>query len=1391
MRLEELFETFIKEDPDSLPGRTVTLSLADLHDMSNTPYPKKKGPNGNFIVPNGFYDKKTYKVGGEDGVDVEIADAHEQFENAGGVKGHILKDGKVQAYNENNMLVDLGWALAAGTTELASSWAKGGAYVVDNVINDFTSVGRMHQAVKGEKISNLKTSTLSGYEKDKQFVLDRWTDILRNKTDESFRNNVDVTSGAVNTVSDIGDLFTGGTGFNLEGAAGIIIGELPSEIVDLGLVISTGPLAGMAATGVLNGLEAGGAAAQSITDRINYAHKQGKLQSTPQYQLYLQGAKEQLIDSGRDPKDPELETEAADLARKQAITMSIQNAFYKVAVTGGVIDAVQNRLLYKGPISPKFMRNAVLKGTANTLGEGVSEFVEQTFENLGIMDGAGNITYMTEGALNAAYNGIIASQSGNVLATGTDAAIRAKGGMARFTQFVMGGRRDPKAILDIMTMDSNVLVNKITTVDENGVRKFAISEMLKERLVTSDTLTPTQKKALARKGRTTINGEEVTSKQVRENDKNVELVSLLDNIEIDPKEGQAVINLGTEDEVRRMAQLIGVTVDGKKVDKKTDINKVLARLEDVRKIDVRVEGRSTLEAPIYSDLDEAQKMQYWKEGKVDFTGDPVRGNQTWSRAQILNNSRRNNDNIPDDVANLEANTVARPSLNDAEYAETRRLQDLVDNSKGLQRAKKELKSDQDAWDEIANEIGEPNAIAQEGPRPTADMEGDPYGFNTARNISAPLQSQINIAKAKLKQEQKAWDASYSETHLTDGSIKKGQAIFDEEFKKKIAIQKKAQADLIKANQAAADDAMGPRDGYKGPTTPVIDPATSDKKLFGIARQHMIANTKLRIATADMEPDAVRAMLKAHEKIYPGISDEIITKENLEKYEKVDLRPQVKDNINKEVVDNPPENNPQPALTKPPVGTVVEQDGQPYVWLGAMWAMQNPDGSRGTTNHQFHKPLLKQWNDGTISKDVPKLAEPAEHDTAPLVDKQAELLKKQEEKLKEIERNVKPEERTVIKPIPGVAQDTDTKTKQVTPGSVGPGNTPDPQGDPISGGTPPDPDEIRKTAQARADKIKADAIAQADAEADADNIGLDTTAQGDGAGQDNNPNRDGGQTRTTRQGQDNNPNTDGGQVSTEPDTSYTPPAIPKLRPGDLETSPKFDPITDKPVTKKSPELVDPADREVDDFNVDTSPADEPEVTTKAPKKPKLTQKQKDAIAGRGEFSPIDTPKIVGQPGKLKSPKKDPLPGVNPDLVPDAVTGPGKTLTKKQRDAIAGRLDTDPQDDADSIDIDTTTSTDDPLNVDTKTDPDTSPNLDKMVPGSQYVAPSVKKRQVKYTTGKSRVSKSKSDSKTARTIKGGTGKDKRKKDSILPRYTPLNISDPLQLDKYKSVGKDRGF
>ena len=57
------------------------------------------------------------------------------------------------------------------------------------------------------------------------------------------------------------------------------------------------------------------------------------------------------------------------------------------------------------------MKDAVIKGVAGTTGEGVSGYLEQVFENVGIMDGAGNITYTTEGAFNAPYNEMLAAQS--------------------------------------------------------------------------------------------------------------------------------------------------------------------------------------------------------------------------------------------------------------------------------------------------------------------------------------------------------------------------------------------------------------------------------------------------------------------------------------------------------------------------------------------------------------------------------------------------------------------------------------------------------------------------------------------------------------------------------------------------------------------------------------------------------------------------------------------------------------------------------------------------------------------------------------------------------------------------------------------------------------------
>ena len=1037
MRLGELFEDqpIIVEAPGDdgadKPVRTVTISLADIYKMTNRTPPAKMGPNGQLIMPEGFYDQKTYTVGGEDGVDVEIANAIDQYNAGGKVKGMIMKDNELRPYNDNHILVDLGWQFAAGTAELAASWMKGGSYVIDDVINNLTISGRLYKNKTGKNLSNLSKGTLSGYDnpemdgdgkyKDDTWFMDRAREWLENKTDQQFRDNVDFTAGAVNSFDDLSSLIWGTSGFNLEGAAGIIISELPSEIVDVSLMLTTGPLAGLSASAGLNALEAGGAAAQSITDRINDAYNRGKLQETGEFKIYMDAAREQLASEGEYESEAELAKASADLARKFAIDQSIRSAIYKVAVTGGAIDSVQNMVLYGGLIKPKFMKNALVRavtlpirtGTryvAGTVSEGVSEAAEQWFENGGIIDGAGNITTRTEGMVNAAYNGMLAAQSGNITSATVGGAQRIRAGAAGLRKFVMGGSKDPRILVDLMTISPSELLNLVTKVDENGVRRFAISDLVKKRTVGTADIEEAKKKGMRpnRRGQYTITKDgkqfKITVKEAEQNDKDIELIAILDDNEIDPKEGITVVNLGDEAEVRRMAELLGI-------DNKGSINGVLARIENVKKIDVRVKGRSTLEPPIWSDLDDDQKLQYWKEGKVTFTGHEERGNQTWTRSQILYNSRRNNDTIPEEIANLGDNTFARPDLNSDEYAETaktiKRLENQIENSALMRKAKQDLENDQKEWDAEAKKNGVGPTVAEFGPRPSRDMPGDPYNFTGARSSTAIIENDLNNIKKQFEKEQADWDKQFGSTHLRDGSIKKGEELFlkDKDQIKTAAVEvAKEKVEKVKSENA---DVEGIEAMTEDPKAVVINP--DDTENYSLSRANLVASTKLEISTRNMKPDAVRQMLKNLEKMYPGISNDIISQEDLAKYEQ--LPKEVRDKLNQEVQKAPPSSLEQPQLDRPPTGTVVELDGKRYVWLGVpdgiggMWAEQKPDGSRGTTNHQNHKQLMQKWKDSTLQKDKPQLKTPEDVNDGVTVDKQTATTEKQKQHNNNITKNI--------------------------------------------------------------------------------------------------------------------------------------------------------------------------------------------------------------------------------------------------------------------------------------------------------------------------------------------------------------------------------------------------
>ena len=1373
MRLEELFEDPEIDLPKGGKTRTITYTLHDLYRMTNTTIPTVIGPNGRpgytEQQQKDLFTPRTMTIDPNDANSVAFADGIEAFKAGGGVAGRILKDNELRPYNENFFLEDWAWQFAASSAELASGWIKGGAGVAEDVLNYLTPQGIAYQIgsaiaqgdiSKRGKLYDFKNSVISGYDDPDgdKFFMDEFEEYLRNKTDAQFRAQIDATAGAVNTVEDAGKLFLGKTGFNLEGVAGIMIGELPSEIVDIAAVtMGRSNAIGMAVTGLANAFEAGGHARQSITDRINQAYKKGVLQQEPLFQTYVVAAYDQL--SSEEKENPtgrnkdQLYEEALDMARRHAIDMSTQNAFYKVAVTGGVVDAITNQILYKGPISPGFLRNAITKGTVGTLGEGVSEYWEQKFENLGIIDGAGNITTADEGAINAAYNGMIAAQTGNTLATTVDAGIRTKGALGRFTQFVMGGQSDPDAILDIMTMDPKVLIDTITHVDpETGIARFSMAEAMKKRLVTNDQLTPSQKKRLARTGKVTIDGKTFSKNEINKNDRAVAVVGLLDNNEIDVKEGTATVILGSEAEVRELAGYLAIKeIDGKKVDKKTDINLLLRELENVRKLDIRVEGRSTLEPPIWSDLDDVQRMQYWKEGKVTFS-EGERRNQVWTRQQILFNSRRMKDDIPDDIANLRDNTTAYPTAENSQLpipigsnqkkAQTvaeriKELEAQIASSSLLKVSNDRLAQDQADWDAeygaTHNADGspkDPNAegIAgrqltrddsfdygpNNGARPTKDnVVGDPYNFTGARAGSSTLVNEVNNLKKKLEQDQKQWTAKFGKTHHRDGTVVLNAKYYDAEIREKIRIAKEADEKLKAANAELKKD-LASEEGQKWENVEITDkpsvPSTNDKD-DKIVRSHIIHGAKMDIATMKMEKDSLQFMLDNLEKEFPGISDQIISPDDLSNYKKTNT--EVISNIEKSV---PKLVQPQKKAPRPPRGTQITIDNQPYVYLGndvaGMWAKVKEDGSVGSTVHTNHEQLMKSWRDENFRGKEAELMQPPERDDAPAIVDQGGNV-------------VIDVQTTVVQPKPPASVDKETPQVDTT---SPPNQMDQPElGDPQPGGTLPNFDtDSDAEARRREAERQADIIADLEAQADAARSEQEREARRKA----NIARRKEAEAKARRDA----------EREKTPNLAPDGPNAPK--PGETQTN-----IVNK---EKLP------GQTTDDGPVKFVP------------QTKLTQKQKDAIAGRGEYGPgqkSDTDAVDrGAEFKDQDPSK---PGIQTQKPPPNTDD----SIKKAQDELTPDLT--PTDTSKDTKVDPTQTKIDP----TKTD--------------QTIAkvPSISLK----TQKKDKLTKTdKKSEKTPRTKGGllGTGADDDKLSDLMKFY-PAKYADPLDLDKYKGgMAKARG-
>jgi len=951
------------DNESSVAPRTITMSPADVYLMIGQPFPQVEGPGDRLTQPEGWFEPRVMEIGeGEGQVPAATAAAQQKWIDGGRMPGLLLdENGEVKPYDTNGALENLAWTAAGGIVQQASAVTKGTAKVADDVLG-FVTNGAVEPIFLPATLASSSIDPETGKRVYDDMWMDDFESFLKDRTDQKFRDSVDSTAGAVNNLGDLALLMTGMSGANWEGVFGIMAEELPSEIVDVALMTMLSPIAGAAASTALNGMEAGGAAAAEIQKSIDSAYDDGRLQQQPQWAIALEAARTQLTNDGDGftGSAEDLESAAENLAREQITHSAISNAFYMVAASGGVLDTVQNKILYgKSPIRPRNLGAALLKAVISPVtytgkkltglaAEGVSEGVEQLLTNLGVMNAAGEITTAGEGVFNAAYNGIIAgnaavatSMIADTIGTGDKAQ---KAGRAMYRQFFMGGETDVQSLINILEMDPNTL--RQYAVDENG--KLRLAELVKERgLKTTADVDP---EVLARMNSTVgfyrqddveIDGVRYTLEDLEKNSRSIRLLELMDDVSIDTNENMAIVNFENEEDLRETAALLGLDSEG-------DLNDVMASLEDVRKFDARITGKSNLEAPVWTDLNARQQQEYISTGQIKFINDADRGNQTWSRDQVLFSSRQNNDSIPDNIANLVDNTDAFPTAdNTGTTQELAMLQQQIDFSMGMTQARNQLETDQKSWDAKFSDTHNPDGSPKDpdgqplgpddsidganGARPSEDTPGDPYNFTGARAAVSAQTREQQILKDNLIGDQAFWEHEYGDTHNKSGVAKITQPVVGSG----------------RGDGNIELDARD-RDTVKTVTPPVVPNKDS-----------AVALSKQLIASGTMSAREAEAYLKNLNAQYDGIISEILPNgvENIND-----------DNLSEVEADLQQEDIvvPSPVLSgKPPKDSTTTFNGQEYKFQGQMWAPVKEDGSLGSTGHQNHDALTSQWQDENI------------------------------------------------------------------------------------------------------------------------------------------------------------------------------------------------------------------------------------------------------------------------------------------------------------------------------------------------------------------------------------------------------------------------------------------
>jgi hypothetical protein len=605
--LNEAKSKYLKEDEQSsnqaaaldilaelgIDGK-VAMSLADMFDMTGTPYPE--GASGDFFTVR----RRT--VGHNPG-DLSPAMANlfrewEASDRRGTVTLPTIEEwaeengatltygtdiyGNPMTYDHNHGIVDGMWKMAGESWDFVGSGVVAGTAEANDWIA--RRMGLLNDGEEGLRDFVEPFVQFTRKVADSNYAL----------MDQQARDNLEKAEQGITSIDDIWGAITGQRGITGEGLALMVAGEIPSEMAAV-ITLGYGKVLGLVGTAGLNMTEAMGFAGESMDERIKQMWDEGVFQ------------KEGTVLSIAQTVFPG--DEAAQLRYIQ--DRAKNSTLMAIGAVAGVGDTIGDAMAWTG-LGKKQVQSWGRRLILGAMAEGGQEGAEQFLENLGIQRGTGVEVDLLDGVTNAIYQGVVVQ--GGVQALGTGA-----NGIDRGVQITKEQIRNSQNPTELLLRARNARMGDVLDNIKQQFGPDATLASVFDNIPRRRDLTIGQRRRLSRTGSIEVNGRRITASQI-ESASDPENRRALAILQFGKAGEDNNISLDFEkiDNLALAARTFGISPNQYDLTDQRDVNRLARDISEQVNLNVDVtKAISTLEVeatPVWSSLSETQKMQLLNRG---------------------------------------------------------------------------------------------------------------------------------------------------------------------------------------------------------------------------------------------------------------------------------------------------------------------------------------------------------------------------------------------------------------------------------------------------------------------------------------------------------------------------------------------------------------------------------------------------------------------------------------------------------------------------------------------------------------------------------------------------------------------------------------------------------